>query len=462
MNPSPLAEPLTLPCGLVLPNRLCKASMTEALADDFGRPTPELCKAYKMWSAGGTGLLLTGNVQVDRRYIERPGNVCIDGTQSEEQLELLRGLAASGKVHNGSKIFVQLSHAGRQSNGMVNSHPIGPGDSKSSLPESYIGAPRAMTVAEIEDVIGRFVYAAKVCKATGFDGIQIHAAHGYLLSSFLNPLANNRIDIFGDKDMYGGVLKNRQRLLLTVVQRIREEVGPAYPISVKLNSADFQKGGFTTEEAVLVAQALEREKIDLLEISGGNYESGIYLDDSINSAAAQKKKATSTIKRESYFMKYALEIQKALSPGGVLPVMVTGGWRHRESMEKTVDSNACAMIGLGRPLCGDPNCSKRLLERSIENLPSYENDIVVGNWGFRWMFQFGIGKAIKALATQSWYYRNIYSMGIAGKNKTVEDLYPIQALRENWAHEKEKAKNLKGMIIECEGSVYKGLQTNKL
>ena len=116
------------------------------------------------------------------------------------------------------------------------------------------------------------------------------------------------------------------------------------------------------------------------------------------------------------------------------------------------------MIGIGRPLCGDPNCSTGLLEQSIEDLPSYENDITVGNWGFQWIFNIGIAKGIKTLAIQAWYYRNIYSMGTEGKNKSIQDLYPIQALRENWAHEKEKAKNLKGMINECEGSVYKGLQ----
>ena len=208
-----------------------------------------------------------------------------------------------------------------------------------------------------------------------------------------------------------------------------------------------------------VAQALEKAQIDLLEISGGNYESGIYLDDSIN-ASTQKKKASSTVQRESYFMKYALEIQASLSPGGVLPVMVTGGWRHRESMEKTVASDACAMIGLGRPLCGDPNGSKKLLEQSIEDLPSYENEIVVGYYGFRWMFEYGLLKAIKGLATQTWYYRNIYNMGMEGKNKTVQELYPLKALQENWAHETEKAKHLKGMPNECEGSVYKG--TSKL
>ena len=118
---SPLNSPITLACGVTISNRLVKAAMTESLGDEWGRATDKLCNLYKVWSEGGAGLLITGNVQVDRRYIERPGNVCIDGEQDEEQLQRLRAFAEAGKV-GGSKIFVQISHAGRQSNGMVSKH----------------------------------------------------------------------------------------------------------------------------------------------------------------------------------------------------------------------------------------------------------------------------------------------------------------------------------------------------
>ena len=180
-----IARPCTLPCGTVLPNRLCKAAMTEALSDQLGRPTPALCHLYEVWSNGGCGLLITGNVQVDRRYLERPGNVCIDGPQDNSARALLRSYAQAGQAA-GSKIFVQLSHAGRQSNGMTNMHPVGPGDIPMSkphgLPTSFarkmFGNPRALTCSEVEDVVERFAAAALVCKEEGFDGVQIHAAHG--------------------------------------------------------------------------------------------------------------------------------------------------------------------------------------------------------------------------------------------------------------------------------------------
>ena len=179
--------------------------------------------------------------------MERPGNVAIDGLQSDEQIKLLKQYASSGQKYNGSKIFIQLGHAGRQCTGLVNMKPIGPSDiGLSNVPKSMIGTPRKMTLSEIEDVKQRFIYAAKICKECGFDGIQIHSAHGYLLSSFMNPLANNR------DDKYGGSFDNRCRLLLETVAEVRAEVGDKFPIAVKLNSADFQNGGFTADECIKV------------------------------------------------------------------------------------------------------------------------------------------------------------------------------------------------------------------
>lgn len=267
-----LAESLTLPCGFVIPNRLCKSAMTEALAgsflmgivswclfniclchtcflsvsmydtlsifphvDDWGRPSDKLCCLYERWSRGGSGLLITGNVQVDRRYVERPGNVCIDGPQDAEQIRLLKAYACACKKH-GSAVFVQLGHAGRQSNGMINMSPVAPGNIRIDLPSTHFGNPTALTVDDILSIKQKFVDAAVVCKECGFDGIQLHSAHGYLLSSFLNPLANNRTELFGGDDAYGGSLENRSRLLCDIVRDVRAAVGPSYPIAVKLNS----------------------------------------------------------------------------------------------------------------------------------------------------------------------------------------------------------------------------------
>ena len=223
-------------------------SHKQCLADHLGRPTPELFRLYETWSKGGSGLLLTGNVQVDRRYLERPGNVCIDGEQDDEQINLLKQYAKSGQKYNNSKIFVQLGHAGRQSTAMVNIESIGPSNIRiTKAPKSMIGDPKKMTLEDIKDAKNRFINAAKVCKQCGFDGVQIHGAHGYLASSFMNPVANNR------DDEYGGSLENRCRFLLEIVNEVRAEVGDKYAVAVKLNSSDFQKGGFTQDECIKVS-----------------------------------------------------------------------------------------------------------------------------------------------------------------------------------------------------------------
>jgi len=455
-----IGDSLELKCGTVLPNRLVKAAMTEALADNLGRPTPKLCNLYEAWSKGGTGTLITGNVQVDRRYVERPGNVCIDGVQDEESRRLFQQFAKSGQSH-GSKIIVQLGHAGRQSNGMVNMKPVGPGNIRINLPKQAFGDPRALSENEIQDVVDRMANAAGFCKECGFDGVQIHSAHGYLLSSFLNPLANNRPELFGKDDKYGGSLENRARPLLQIVRAIREKNGNDFMLSVKLNSADFQQGGFTTEEAATVAVWLEQEGIDLLEISGGNYESGIYKETAAtgsktNSPAATTTKRASTIARESYFLQYALEIQKSLK---TLPVMVTGGWRTRSAMEMALSNNECALFGLGRPLCGQPYSPGQLLNGETDALPRYEDTVRVGNFFTRWIFdlQFKLFAILKMVSLQSWFYRNIMSIAETGYGN--EKLGAFRSLIANQRHEARVASELVG--IDCVGTVYKGLKEKR-
>ena len=232
-----IASPLTLPCGLTLPNRLAKAALTEGLSDGYNRATEAHQRLYRRWSEGGAGLVITGNVQVDRRYLERPGNIAIDGNGGEKELA---DMARAGTVA-GNQLWMQLSHAGRQTMRYLNAEPVGPSAVPVKLPGGAFGKPRALTQSDIDDVITRFVNAAGVAQDTGFTGIQLHSAHGYLLSEFLSPLSNLRTD------QWGGSLENRARLLLTLVKLIRARVGQAFPICVKLNSADFQKGGFPTK-----------------------------------------------------------------------------------------------------------------------------------------------------------------------------------------------------------------------
>lgn len=359
---NPLAQPLTLPCGAVLPNRLGKSAMTEGLADAQDRPTEALDRLYRTWSEGGTGLLLSGNVMIDRRYLERAGNVVLE---NDRDLPLFKRWAEAGKA-NGNHFWVQLSHPGRQCSKLINSQPLSPSDVQLHLMAWY-GKPRPMTEDDIQEAIQRFITSARLVKAAGFTGVQIHGAHGYLLSQFLNPLVNKRTD------RWGGALENRARLLRTVVQEVRKAVGPEFPVSVKLNSSDFQKGGFTLDECVQVAQWLGEDGVDLLEISGGSYEQLSLI------GVAPRDVRDSTRKREAYFIEYAARIKAAAR----IPVMITGGFRSRDVMEKALLDGETDMIGLARPLCTQPDCSIHLINETQEILDDYEHSLVLGQgfWG---------------------------------------------------------------------------------
>jgi len=260
-----LSQALTLPCGVSVPNRICKAAMTEGLASPKGLPTPELERLYGLWSDGGAGILLSGNIQVDADHLERPGNVVVDKVPDNEMHAALSNWAAQG-TRAGNHFWAQISHAGRQTQTGVNKTPKAPSAVAVGIPGGQFGQPIALTVAEIQDIVARFAICARACKDAGFTGVQVHAAHGYLLSQFLSPRSNLR------EDQYGGSLENRARALIEVITAIRQAVGPEFPICVKLNSADFQKGGFAFEDSLVVAKWLEEASVDMLEISGGTYE----------------------------------------------------------------------------------------------------------------------------------------------------------------------------------------------
>jgi len=389
----PLARTLVLPCGAVLPNRLCKAAMTEGLADRYNRATPELERLYAAWSDGGTGLLITGNIQVDRRYVERPGNVVIDGPQDACQLAALRAFAKAA-TRNGTHCWAQLGHAGRQCDIMVSKQGVGPSALASNNLAGYgpllmrpTWPPEEMSVQELTDLTAKFAAAAQVCKEVGFTGVQIHSAHGYLLSSFLNPNCNKR------EDKYGGSAEKRSLLVLETYRAVRDAVGPAFPIGVKLNSSDFQKGGFTLEGAMDVAAMLDEVGVDLLEISGGNYENPVLL--------GGENVLNSTFVREAYFLKYADGIKERMKH---TPLMVTGGFRSRACMEGALEEGSCAVIGIGRPLAGMPDASNKILRREIDTFPQYENDLDLPR-ALRWMKQFQLGKIVRTFMIQTWYYR---------------------------------------------------------
>ena len=347
-----LDQPLTLPCGAVLKNRLAKAAMTEGLACGENRATAEHVRLYERWARGGYGLLLTGNVVVDRRFLERPGNVVIDDKGGQPELAALAEAGAQNDTH----IWMQINHPGRQAG-------TGTETFVSASENTLIGQEgvcRAMEPDEVDDLIKRFVACAQVAQDTGFTGVQIHAAHGYLLSQFLSPLTNRRDDV------WGGTLENRARPLLEILRGTRRAVGPRFPISVKLNSADFQNGGFQEEESLQVIRWLQDEGLDLLEISGGNYESMRMSGRDESMALLPPEEGSSTRRREAYFLDFAARIRPQIQ----VPLMVTGGFRTRTRMEEALNSGETDVIGLARPLCYDPDAGHGLLSGELERLTS--------------------------------------------------------------------------------------------
>ena len=393
INELTLASELRLPCGAVIPNRFGKSAMTEGLADARDRATPAHNRLYQTWSEGGAGLHISGNIMVDKRYLERAGNIVLEDDQA---LPELASMVSAGTVF-GNQFWAQISHPGRQCPRLVNSEPLAPSPVQLKMMGNF-SRPRAITEAEIEDVIARFATTARLCKEAGFTGVQVHCAHGYLISQFLNPLINQR------DDQWGGSLENRARLARRVIRAVREAVGPEFPVAAKLNSADFQKGGFTLDECVTVAAWLAEDSLDLLEISGGNYEQLSLM------GVEPTQVRESTRKREAYFLEYAAAIQAAAK----IPLMVTGGFRSRDIMEQAVANGEVDIIGLARPFCTQPDLPLLLMNKSVDEVDAYEDDLVLGKgfWGNN--SPLSIIKAINNVGAVGFYYWQIIQLA-AGK-----------------------------------------------
>lgn len=342
-----LTRPLHLPNGFAIPNRLAKAALSEGLGDRDGAPGARIRNLYRRWAASGVGLTITGNVMIDRRTgVGEPGNVVVEDERHVEALQEWARVTRSG----GSRAFVQINHPGRQTPRTITPRPVAP--SAIALPGSarLFATPRELTGAEIEDLIARYATAARIVTEAGFDGVQIHGAHGYLISQFLSPLSNQRTDA------WGGTPEKRRRFVLEVFRAMRAEVGPDVPVTIKLNSADFQKGGFGEEESLEVVHALAEEGLDLLEISGGTYTSAAMLgvDESLKE---------STRRREAYFLAYAEKVRAARPE---LPLMLTGGFRTGEGMRAAIASGAVDLVGLGRPLAVQPDFPADLLAGRVD------------------------------------------------------------------------------------------------
>lgn len=336
MSPT-LFTHFTLASGQTLRNRIAKAAMEEGLAGPGQAPDDRLIALYHRWGVGGAGVLITGNVMVHAEALTGPGGVVLD---ANSPLEPFAKWAKAGKA-GGAKMWMQISHPGRQVNANMPGVVWGPSDVAVDVGKhsKRFGRPSAMTPQQIGATIARFVTTAARAEEAGFDGVEVHAAHGYLLSQFLSPLVNTRTD------EWGGPLENRARLLLEIVRQIRLAVSPEFAVAVKLNSADFQRGGFDTDDALRVIEMLAPLGVDVVELSGGSYESP---------AMTGRPTDSRTAAREAYFLELAAELAKT-SP---IPLMLTGGIT-RQDTANTVLANGIDIVGMGTAIAVTPDLPNR-------------------------------------------------------------------------------------------------------
>ena len=328
----------TLPCGAILPNRLAKAAMEENMSDEGQIPGPDMLRLYQRWAEGGTGLLITGNVMVDGRAMTGPGGIVLE---KDSKLAPFEAWAKAAKK-NDTQVWMQINHPGRQVYAAMGGDVLSPSDVAIDLGKHshLFGKPKAMTHKDIRQLIQRFVDTALKAEQAGFDGIQVHGAHGYLISQFLSPLTNKRDDEFG------GSIENRMRLLIAIIEAIRAKVSAKFAVAVKINSADFQRGGFDADDAKTVILALNALEVDLVELSGGSYESPAMQ----GNAAEKTAKDGRSLQREAYFLEFAKEIAQVAT----MPIMTTGGVR-RLAIAEDVLANGIDIVGMGTALAMNPS-----------------------------------------------------------------------------------------------------------
>jgi 2,4-dienoyl-CoA reductase-like NADH-dependent reductase (Old Yellow Enzyme family) len=339
-----LAEPLVLPCGMTLPNRIMKAAMNEGLADPrTSDVTPALVRLYERWSDGGAGTLVTGVVNIQRGAADASMVTLDEHTDPG-------GLArwASAVHQRDVRLIGQLVHQGRQTTVLVARHPLAPSVLPSVRNNRVFGSSRALTGAQITDLVDRFADAAVLLERAGFDGVEIHAAHGYLIGQFLSPATNLRTD------EWGGDLTNRSRFLMQIVRRIRARVSPAFAVLVKINASDFQPGGFDIDDSAQVVGKLGGEGADMVEISGGTYESA-------SGALGVRSDEPGTTK-DAYFAGFAPRLRQMTD----IPLALTGGLRSRAVMERLIEDGVVDVIGLARPLVEQPDVPQGLLDGSVD------------------------------------------------------------------------------------------------
>ncbi|ROV93134.1 hypothetical protein VSDG_07348 [Cytospora chrysosperma] len=368
---SRLAKPLEFEHSKkTAPNRILNSAMAEDLAtwdpkniEASGIPTKELIEVYRRWGEGGWGINETGNIMIDHRQVSSPGNPIIppDAPFEGERFEGFKAMAAAGKAHGGLMIG-QLCHPGRQIPSKMANESI----SASAVqlePNMGMTFPptRAATHAEIDEVVQAFAHAAAYLEAAGFDGIQLHAAHGYLLAQFLSPTTNKRTD------EYGGSTAGRMRIVKEVCAAVRRRTGPGFVLAAKLNSVEFQADGLTAEDAAELVGGLQDAGVDYLELSGGTYED-----------MGMDRKRESTRRREAFFLDFAEKIVPALGPADRrrTKVFITGGLRTVGGMVAALD--VVDGVGVARPATQEPSFAGDILSGRVTGatrlLPPYDED----------------------------------------------------------------------------------------
>ena len=335
MTENLLFIPITLPNGTTIKNRFFKSAMSEGMGTREFQPKKNIATLYKRWAEGGTGLIITGNIMVDPKRTAEPGNIVFD---KNSNMEILKNWAKQGQQH-GAKVMVQLNHPGKQAPKTVSKQTVAP----SAVPlgnglNKLFSTPRALTTSEVEELVQKFVTSAKVAKEAGFSGVQIHAAHGYLISQFLSPHDNRRTD------KYGGSLENRMRFLKEIYLGMREELGKNFTIGIKINSTDFKEDGLTEEDSLKTIIELANLGLDFVEISGGTYERPAMMG------------ATSKSTNQVFFAEYSKKLKQKID----IPVVVTGGIRSINAMNTLLNDNTTDFIGIARPLTIDPNIPNKI------------------------------------------------------------------------------------------------------
>ena len=373
-----LFQSFTFANGKIAKNRFFKSAMEEQLAK-HNQPTEQLVRLYDTWAKGGIGISVTGNVMVAENGKGSINDVVIT---DERSMDMLKAWAKAG-TQNDTLLIMQINHAGKQSPKAVNKTPVAPSAVPLRGMDGFINPSRALADNEIEMIIRQFIHTAQIAEKAGFSGVQIHGAHGYLVSQFLSPHHNQRTD------KWGGSLENRIRFLVEIYQGIRAVVSPSFLVGLKLNSADFQKGGFDENDSIQVVQKMSELGIDFIEISGGNYESPAMMSTKAN-----------TKQREAFFIDYAEKARKVSQ----VPLIITGGFRSEQAMNDALNSGHLDFIGIARPLALMPDLPNQIKNGTYQTITTGRIKT-----GFA-----PVDKKLGAVLEMDWY---MYQMALIGQGK---------------------------------------------